>query len=419
VMGEVLYHRSDRIYYLDYLRGFMILLVVLDHSMHGYTRYFAQMWFMQDVERSEVLDVFHLHNDAIMMPFMFFLAGLFVFSSLERRGLLSYIGERFWRLVVPLVFGVLFIAPFMTYDKLLLKEQISEGFFEFWQSIILNFDSYPLDRASSSGFWFLTYLIILTFSSLTLYSIFPFLRSFFKSYASFVLDHPVWGLCSILLVVVLLNTISDFLWGAHFWFVVKPFFGLRKARFMVKAFFFLLGIAFADSGFLKDHSILLRLQKSWILWSSIFCVTITAYIYYILNFMSEGIYSMPIAYYVHEFKVFPDLDVAMSLLYDDGLWIAGRTVLLSVVIVSLSCFYLSFFANFLNKSSKFWVLLTSCSFGIYIFHEPFVTYMNRMLYDVSLWAEFKFLCVFMISLCFSWLITYCLRTYLPLLRRVI
>lgn len=415
----ILSQTTDRIYYLDYLRGLMVLWVVLDHSMHGYTHYFSNMWFIQDFEKSLFLDAWHLHNDAIMMPFMFFLAGLFVFSSLERRGIVSYLKERFWRLCVPLIAGVIFIAPFMSYDKSVINGTVEGGYFEFWKSIILDFNDYPLDKATASGFWFLTYLILLTLGAMMLYGVFPWLRRAFQRYATWIFQNPSRGIFSLIFIVCLLNTLSDLRWGAHYWFTFKPFFGVRQARFLVKIVFFLMGIACADAGFLKDPTLIARLKNCWKLWAIVAGVVLMSYITYVITYVNEGAYNVPLAYYIYQFQSFPDWSMAMRLIEDEGLLVIGRTVLLSLVMVTLSLFYLSFFGKNLNKPSPFWLSLSVCSYGIYIFHEPFVTYMNRLMYDQPFDGMIKFIGAAMVSLLVSWLLTHVLINYVPLSKKLL
>jgi glucan biosynthesis protein C len=410
---------SERIYYLDYLRGLMVLWVVLDHSMHAYTRHFADTWFIQDFQRSDFLDLWHLHNDAIMMPFMFFLAGLFLYPSLERRGVVAYIKERFIRLGIPLLLGVIFIAPFMTYDKSLLGGSIEEGYWQFWQHLILDFDRYPLDRASASGFWFLTYLLMLTFGTLIVYGLFPWIRKGFSLYSQWIFARPFLGMISLVGIACLLNGLSECVWGSVFWFTFKPFFGVRKARFLVKIFFFLMGVACSDGGFLTKPELLRRLKNSWLRWFLGAFVILCVYLFYVSSYVTEGAYAMPLVYYKYNFGTFPDWSMAVRLMEDEGLYALGRSLLLGLVMVNLSFFYLSFFARFLNRPSGFWQSLALCSYGIYIFHEPFVTFTNRILFQDSYEAEIKFLMAAALSLSVSWILTHILLRYLPGAKRIL
>src|SRR5260370_18640679 len=70
-----------RIVPLDRARTFIILLVLLHHSVINYT------WFGHgDAMRWLGFDLVVLFNDSFFMAFMFFISGLFVRDSLVRKG---------------------------------------------------------------------------------------------------------------------------------------------------------------------------------------------------------------------------------------------------------------------------------------------------------------------------------------------
>ena len=78
----------------DYLRAFIVLLVLLHHSVLAY----AVLWPAQprtfrilpapivDPQRWVGFDVLAAFNDTFFMALMFLLSGLFVWPSLERKG---------------------------------------------------------------------------------------------------------------------------------------------------------------------------------------------------------------------------------------------------------------------------------------------------------------------------------------------
>lgn len=99
-------HTSPRDANLEYLRGFIVLLVLLLHSVLAY----AVLWPAQsrtfeifpapivDSQRWEGFDVLTTFNDTIFMALMYLLSGLFVWPSLKRRGGAGYLRERALRL---------------------------------------------------------------------------------------------------------------------------------------------------------------------------------------------------------------------------------------------------------------------------------------------------------------------------------
>jgi glucan biosynthesis protein C len=104
---------------IDYLRSFVIVLVVFLHAALAYTSfstYDAARWIdssapVVDASRWPFLDSFVLYLDTFFMALLFLLSGLFVISSLERRGSRGLFLARLERLGIPFVFASLVIAP--------------------------------------------------------------------------------------------------------------------------------------------------------------------------------------------------------------------------------------------------------------------------------------------------------------------
>ncbi len=59
-------------------------------------------------------------NDDFFMSLMFFLSGLFVWSSLQRKGNANFVRDRLRRLGIPFLFAAAIIAPIAYYPSYLL-----------------------------------------------------------------------------------------------------------------------------------------------------------------------------------------------------------------------------------------------------------------------------------------------------------
>src|SRR5258707_10768357 len=103
-----------RIVPLDRARRFIILLVLLHHSVLNYT-FFGH----GDPMRWLGFDLVVLFNDSYFMAFMFFISGLFVRDSLVRRGSAVFLRDRAWRLGLPYLFSVLVLMPIAYYSTFL------------------------------------------------------------------------------------------------------------------------------------------------------------------------------------------------------------------------------------------------------------------------------------------------------------
>ena len=410
---------QQRIYFLDYLRGFMVALVVLDHSMHAYSQHFGEVFFFQDLERSLFIDVLHMHNDAIMMPFMFFLAGIFILPSLQRRGYIDYLRERIVRLIIPFVLGILFITPFMKFHKSIIREGLTTNFLDFWLNHYITWQDTPFENLSQGGFWFIYLLFVLTIGALIIQALIP---QFFKLVGSGVrwcFTRPIKGFIFIGILLALILTLSDLTWGAPWWIGFKPVFHVRGARFIVKILFFILGIGVSQSGLLNDEPYLNKLSNSWCLWLSLSLCIMGSYIFIALTYFHDGAYNNEFMRYVSKVDSTWFDEQAITLLKDRSLLVVLRTTLLGFTMLSLSVMYLSLFRKFLDKTKPLWQSLAISSYGIYIFHEPITTGSQLWLYGLDIDPIIKFVIVAAISLSLSWVVVDKILLRLPGFKRVL
>jgi hypothetical protein len=119
-----------RIAAFDRARTFIILLVLLHHSVVNYT-YFGS----GDKMRWLGFDLVVLFNDSFFMAFMFFISGLFVRDSLTRKGPAIFLRDRAWRLGVPYLVSVFVLMPVAYYPTFLryhLPGTTDFNFLHFW-----------------------------------------------------------------------------------------------------------------------------------------------------------------------------------------------------------------------------------------------------------------------------------------------
>src|SRR5882762_1176523 len=100
--------RNFRVAWMDYLRGFITVLVVAHHSSLAYTTFASfnrQAYILSthpvvDTMRWKGLDIFEDFNDVFFMSLMFLISGIFVLPSLARQGPGAFIRNRFYRLFI-------------------------------------------------------------------------------------------------------------------------------------------------------------------------------------------------------------------------------------------------------------------------------------------------------------------------------
>jgi glucan biosynthesis protein C len=120
-----------RLFYLDNLRAFAIVMVIVLHASITYMAYAPEWWYVLDPDRSLNFTMLVLLVDVPTMPALFFVAGFFALPSLERRGLGGFTREKVVRLAIPWVVGVIFLAPIATYMTYVSRD-IPMGYLEFW-----------------------------------------------------------------------------------------------------------------------------------------------------------------------------------------------------------------------------------------------------------------------------------------------
>ena len=141
--GQAEPRKTERIAAFDYLRLFGVLLVLLHHAAIAYvtfgylnpedpTRTFSPI---VDSAKWAGFDLIVLLNDTFFMPLLFFVSGLFVWRSLERKGAARFLRRRLIRLGIPFLIGVVVLNPVAYYPTVLEIELVygeSQSFGEFW-----------------------------------------------------------------------------------------------------------------------------------------------------------------------------------------------------------------------------------------------------------------------------------------------
>lgn len=147
----------QRQYYLDWLRIAAIIGVLFYHSAQPFVP--EEHWHIMNGERSNLLMEFNYMLSKFRMPLLFFISGTVSFFMLKKYGSgKEFIKQRFIRLFLPLVAGMLIIVPPQVY-----LERVSNGytgsFLDFYPSIF-RFQPYPEGNFSWHHLWFIAYLFI-------------------------------------------------------------------------------------------------------------------------------------------------------------------------------------------------------------------------------------------------------------------
>jgi len=147
---------TSRQAYLDWLRILAILGVLFFHSAMAYVSEWE--WHIKNKETSNLLMEFNFWLSRFRMPLLFFISGTVSYFMLKNKSTVSFIGMRFRRLFIPLLFGILVIVPPQVY-----MERLTQGFhgnfFDFYPSIFQT-GPYPKGNFSWHHLWFIWYLFV-------------------------------------------------------------------------------------------------------------------------------------------------------------------------------------------------------------------------------------------------------------------
>ncbi len=151
--------------YLDWLRIAAILAVLFFHSAMPFVQ--DENWHVFNKERSDLMSEFNFWLSRFRMPLLFFISGAVSYYMLVKYNGRYFIKQRFLRLMIPLLFGMLIIVPPQIY-----LERVNQGytgsFWQFYPSIFKG-TPYPEGNTSWHHLWFILYLFIYDLISVPLF----------------------------------------------------------------------------------------------------------------------------------------------------------------------------------------------------------------------------------------------------------
>ena len=156
--------RSARLLYIDNIRIFLTVIVLLHHLAITYGApggwYYREIEFYQlDAISLAVLILFSASNQAYFMAFFFFISGYFSERALQDRPPGQFLAQRIKRLGIPILLFVYLFSPVLRLIRMsyLFSQQISlETIVDIYQNLNFGFELGPM--------WFI--LLLLVFSAL-------------------------------------------------------------------------------------------------------------------------------------------------------------------------------------------------------------------------------------------------------------
>lgn len=189
-----------RRYDLDWLRLIAILILLFFHTGMWFNTW---GWHVKNAETSTTFNTWMVWLHCWRMPLLLFISGAGTVLALGKRTPAEYRRERFTKLFIPLIFGMLVIVPPQIY-----VERIHDfpGYGAFYKTV-LEFVPYPKGSFSWHHLWFIMYLLLYSLAALPFLK---FLRSEksnpFRNTAGRILGHPA-GILFVPAILILISQI--------------------------------------------------------------------------------------------------------------------------------------------------------------------------------------------------------------------
>jgi len=266
---------------VGYLRAFITLLVLAHHAMLAYhpfapapsTSFLAERsWLIfpvSDSAKSMSASLLVGANDLFFMALMFFLSGLFVWHSLERKGVAAFLGDRARRLGLPFIASVLVLAPMAYYPSYLLTTSTPTpgDFISAWLSL----GFWPAGPG-----WFLWVLLAFDVVAAALFMLAPATGAYLSRLAEGARLRPFRFVALVVALSLLAYLPPVLAVGPMHWTTAGPF-AVQTSRVLHYLLYFFLGIGVGvyglDKGLLAIDG---GLARRWWMWLAGAVVTFVA-----------------------------------------------------------------------------------------------------------------------------------------------
>ena len=366
---------------LDRARTFITMLVLIHHSVIAYT-YFGH------TDRQSFLgfDGVVIFNDSFFMAAMFFLSGLFVWPSLQRKGTGWFLRDRWWRLGLPFIVCAVILMP-IAYYAVDLRVSGQSSFTEFWWKTV------TVGPWPSGPAWFVWVLLALDVIAAIVYRAAPGCVEAIGrlSRASFARPGLFFWALTIGSIVVYVPAVLYF--GASRWFTIGPV-AIQASRILLYLLYFFAGVGIGAVGF--GEGLLAGdggLARRWPIWLAVTIAT----------------YGCLIGLIYIKHSVLPDVN------YQPLWWEIAYALAFACYGAAQTLNIMALFLRFDNDGASILDPLRDSAYGIYLIHYVPVLWLQYALYDFSLApvmqlsAMLKAVIVLILTLGLSWAATAALR----------
>jgi glucan biosynthesis protein C len=352
---------SQRMYFFDNLKAFIILLMVVFHVAMGFTTWDLKWWWVNDIQKNTFFDFFILETDVYIMPIMFMIAGYFASTILVKKGMAIFWQDKFRRIIIPWIAGVLLITPFISYSVIFSRTDAPPNYFYFWANDFFD------QNYQQGPFWFLG---VLTLFFLFLTIAYQLNLTYFKKPPRIGIPSgwffPLFGL----LTVIPFFGVNLFIWNDT-WMNLKLFF-IQPVKIGLYLCYFGLGVyAWKNAWFTHDG--------------------------YIPRLLPWGVAAIIMLFVFLIYRVtFTLIPITSTLIK------AGHALTHAIFCLTSTFAFIALFQRFINSKASLWRRLAANSYTIYFIHPCVViplTYMVQNL-QLNIWVKYMSVSFASVALCF-------------------
>ena len=380
---------GNRIIFLDNIRYLMIVFVVLLHAAASYGT-LDLWWYVRDAAaNTKFFNAIVMIIDVFIMPVLFFIAGYFALPNIQKKGTSVFLKDKFLRLGIPWLIGVIFIAPIITYiyhyTRSSGQQLLSYG--QFWinwlKSASRFHTGYSTDVISfnQTVYWFISLLLFF----FIIFGIIYALKNRFP-HSSSIQEKTHTGK-TMLLVMLFVGILSIIIGGLNAiipyphpdpWAIIAGFLQFQAWRLSTYIIYFALGIyAFSRNWFTRDNNF----PGRPFIWVSICIILCFGYVIVVSNLISN------------------QTNAGLIIMY---------MFLRSFLRATFLIVFTSIAFRYWNRPHKINETLAANSYNIYLLHLPLVVVLQLLLVNL---AGTPSLIKFVIVFSSSFLMSYAISKY--------
>ena len=374
--------------WINYLRSFITFLVVAHHAALAYTTwasfdekvYIRSTHAIVDTQRWIGFDALVYFNDIFFMSLMFLISGLFLTKSIGKKGVGTFIKDRYNRLFIPFLLGgtaFMLLAYFPSY-------YLTQGDTSITRYVV-NF--FTIQKWPVGPPWFIWVLFLFNF----IFGVsFPLAGKWYKrsgELLSLLKDKPgklfiIWFSFTWLTYAPL-----SYIVGRGTWTGIGPF-DFQLNRILLYFSYFIFGVMIGNSDFNNTiFSAKYKIVQKWWLWD----------ILSLIAFALLTIVTIQLPQLCIQYKV--------NTIYSEMVY-----YLFFVSSCTLSCIaFITSFKMLTHSAKPLWNSFSNNAYMIYLVHFTFVTWCQFLLLEQNVPVQLKFIITLVVSVLGSWILSIVIR----------